>query len=112
MSRLQPTRDQVILSLVEEAAVPRVFNMIFRAIEFSFIVCPCRMTQREVKRRFDFAYYIWETLRAECRYPLTRIEDALPHYLRLRIDGAEWHPLKRRTWVPGDPIGLSRHGLG
>lgn len=112
MSRLQPTRDQVILSLVEEAAVPRVFNMIFRAIEFSFVVCPCRMTKREVSRRFDLAYHIWETLRAECRYPLTRIEDALPHYLRMRIDGAEWHPLKRRTWVPGDPIGMRRHGMG
>jgi hypothetical protein len=101
----------VLRSLVEDKAHIRVLNMITTSVETSFILCPCRMTHREIKRRFELAWDIFKSLRAECRFPLARIEDALPHYLRMAIEGVEWHPLKRRTWVPGDPVALGHFGM-
>lgn len=101
---MQPTAEQVILSLAEPAVFQRVLNMIERAVEGSFVLCPCRRTRAEERRRAVRAFEIWKDLRAECRYPLARIEDTLVMYLSYDLDGIEWNPLKRKSWLPGDPV--------
>lgn len=99
-----PTDRQVILSLVEDKMLRRVINMIVKAVEQSFLTHPCRRTQAEEKRRAARCFSIWKDLRAEARYPLSRIEDCLAIYLGYDLDGIEWSPLKRRSWLPGDPV--------
>lgn len=105
------TKVDVMRSLVEDPALRRVFNMIHEAIAYSFAVEPCRITRDEITRRFNMCYGIWKELRAEMRYPLVRIEECLGQYLTLSVRGDEWNPLKRRTWVPGDPVSKKLEGL-
>lgn len=98
------TKDQIIRSLAEDKQKARIVDMITDAIAYSFIVVPCRITRDEIRHRFQKAFRIWKELRAEMSYPLLRIEECLGQYLSLDIEGHQWNPLKRRTWLPGDPI--------
>lgn len=97
----------ILKSLVIERDIPIAEGIIADAIEYSFAHCPVREIKREeVKRRLQIAFKIFIELRAEMRYTLDRIENSLGTYLVFDIEGQKWEPLKRRTWVPGDPVSM------
>lgn len=101
----------MIRSLVADGAWNRALAAIADAVELSFLHCPARRTKTAIKERVDIAYDTFLELRAECRFTLNRIEDTLGHYVALRLEGAMWSPLKRQTWIPGDPIGFRHYGM-
>lgn len=109
MANLSPSKKGVVLSLVEPHMYKRVGALLYDAVILSYVHCPGRMTTTAVKERASHAYDIFIILRADFCYPLSRIEECLGHYVALKLEGAEWNPQKRRTWVPGDPIGFSQY---
>jgi len=72
------------------------------AIEKSFAQDGARVTQSEVKRRFELCARIFKTLRGDLHWGIERIEGHLSEYLRAELDGRTWEPDKREVWIPGD----------
>lgn len=98
------TPEQVLRSLVDKPMMQRAITIITNAVAYSFLACPVRETRAEIKHRFNISYDIFTELRAECRYPLSRLDEVLGRYLVCQLEGIPWSPLKRRCWVPGDPL--------
>ncbi len=111
MASLQPNKRSVVLSLVEPRMYKRFCNAIADAVIISFMHCPGRQTAQAVKERGAIAYDIFLILRADMSYPMARIEEVLGHYVAMDMEGVEWNPLKRRTWIPGDPVGFQNYGM-
>lgn len=83
--------------------IGRVTSAFEKAIAGSFETHPMRhMTQAEVKRRFDLCAEAFEKLRGQLKWGIARALDAVPGYLRAKLDGREWEPDKRTIWTPGD----------
>jgi hypothetical protein len=72
------------------------------AIERSFQSDGARMTQAEVRRRFDICERVFRQLRGDLGWGLQRVLDHLPGYLRCELDGAPWEPDRRTLWMPED----------
>jgi len=60
------------------------------------------MTSAEVKRRFDLCASIFEKLRGDLKWGITRATDQLPIYLNETLSGRDWMPDARTIWTPGD----------
>ncbi len=93
------------LKLVEEGQVGRVTRELTRVIEASFQARPMpsgKITQAEVKRRFEILSRIFEALRSDMKWGIERILDKLPEYLGCELDGADWKPDARTIWTPAD----------
>ena len=99
--------NEIALSLVTRDKLPRVHAQMFDAVAYSYMICPCRMTTDETRRRLKMVFEIWQTLRAQHRYTLDRLDHCLGRYLCYDLDGQKWEPLKRKTWLPGDPVSMS-----
>lgn len=92
-------------ALITEDLVGRVTLFFERTIEGSFRTHPMRMgrmTQAEVKRRFEICCSIFEQLRGELKWGIDRIEQHLPTYFCAELDGAPWKPNTRTFWLPED----------
>lgn len=94
-----------LAKLVTEGWVPRVVKGIERAIAKSFaddrlIIGPVT-TQHEIKRRFNFCIEGFRIMRRDLGWAVPRILDALPGYLRARLDGTGWNPPpeERKSWI-------------
>lgn len=95
-------RGGVFRGLVEDGQVGMVTIALMQAIEKSFKVDGARITQSEVKRRFEICTKIFTSLRGDLNWGITRAVDKLPAYLRAELDGKQWMPDSRTMWVPED----------
>jgi hypothetical protein len=94
-----------LAKMVTEGWVPRVVKGIEDAIAKSFaedrlIIGPVT-TQHEIKRRFNFCIEGFKIMRRDLGWAVPRIVDALPGYLRAKLDGTGWNPPpeERQSWV-------------
>lgn len=96
--------------LVAENDVGRVTNAFVEVIADSFAADKSRQTGAEIKRRFDLCSKIFENLRGDLKWTVSRALDHLPRYLRCELDGEPYDPKaepKRVLWTPdtlGDPL--------
>lgn len=108
LSQLVPSGSGVFRGLIADDLVGRVTNDFIEVIGKSFAEDqkrsgkPIRMTQAEVKRRFDMCAKIFALLRGDLHWGIQRITDHLPIYLRAELDGKPWEPDQRQCWMPGD----------
>ena len=72
------------------------------AVMRSFQVDRARMTEAEMRRRFQICERIIRLLRGDLGWGLQRVLDHLPRYLRCELDGEAWEPDQRTCWMPGD----------
>ena len=93
-------------SLVSENEVGRVALAFEDAIAASFafdqmqsVISIHRITQAEVKRRFEICAKIFEWCRGDLKWSVPRTLDHLPVYLRNELDGVQWQPSTRETWA-------------
>ena len=71
-------------------------------IQASFAIDGAKITDAEIKRRFNICAQIFKQLRGDLSWGVTRILDKLPEYLRAELDGVQWEPDKRSCWIPSD----------
>lgn len=99
----------VLAQLVVEGEVGRVTNGITEVVAASMAADRAPETTAEIKRRFDMCIAIFCELRADLKWPIERILDMMPVYLRCRLDGAPYNPeadARRAMWGAGqgDPL--------
>jgi hypothetical protein len=72
------------------------------AIALSFTTNPMREpTATEVRRRFGLCDKIFTVLRADLKWSLPKIIDALPTYLKCELDGVPYDPEQiGSSWSP------------
>ncbi len=72
------------------------------AVAASFAQDNARMTQSEIKRRFEMCEGIFRALKGDMHWSIHRALDHLTRFLRCELDGVDWEPeAKRSTWSPG-----------
>lgn len=94
-----------LAKMVTEGWAPRVVKGIEAAIAKSFaedrlIIGPVT-TQHEIRRRFQFCMDGFRMMRRDLGWAVPRIIDALPGYLRAKLDGGNWEPPpeSRKSWI-------------
>jgi hypothetical protein len=97
------TRNKVIQQFDAKSVIELV-NGMTDAIAHSFVSHPMRnFTQQEKKRRFDILLENTLTLRAEHKWGVRRICDAMPDILKCELSGTKYQANdKRTTWVASD----------
>jgi phage terminase large subunit len=79
----------------------KVLRRVQDVIAQSFQQDKSRVTQLEVRRRFQIVETLIRELRSDMGWAYERILDALPIALRCRLDGAPWDPThQRNVWSP------------
>jgi hypothetical protein len=83
----------------EVGAVVKGFE---EAIMISFRTNPVRhITQDEVKRRFNICCKVFENLRGDLRWTISKCVDYIPAYLKCELDGVPYKPEEvGRRWNP------------
>ncbi len=105
------TKRDLVLELVTPQDVERVYGDIANALQGSFRSLPQsgnKITNSEVRDRFEIAFKIWVELRAEFEWTLDRCAAALPGCLLRALLNIDWEPKggKRRSksgrgaWTP------------
>lgn len=90
------------LDLAERGQLEPAVLGIERAVTRSFETDGARMTDAEVRRRFQICERLFRQLRGDLGWGLVRVLDHLPHYLRCELDGRAWEPDRRTLWMPED----------
>jgi hypothetical protein len=99
------------VKLVENNQVPRVTKLFESVIEKSLETHPMRhLTQSAVKDRFDKCAEIFEVLRGDLKWSLMKIEAHLPGYFQASMNGEDWKPSTRDSWVRNDQTRLVQDG--
>ena len=93
---------ETFAGLIEPKEIGRITLGFTVAIEQSFLDDQARMTQAEVKRRFEICVKIFRELRGDLHWGVQRILSKLPEYLRCELDGHPWTPDTRAMWMPSD----------
>jgi hypothetical protein len=98
--------------LVTDDLVGRVTLLFEKVVEGSLTSHPvAKLTQAEVKGRFDKCAKIFEQLRGDLKWGIARIEERLPGYFSAEMNGTAWTPDKRTWWLPEDgPAPMVRDG--
>ena len=73
------------------------------AIGCSFDDDRSRVTQAEIKRRFEICCKIFENLCGDLKWSTAKALDFIPRYLRNELDGIPYTPDTRVLWTPSDP---------
>jgi len=73
-----------------------------QAIERSFRADGARVTNAEVRRRFEICERLFRQLRGDLGWGMQRVLDHLPGCLRCELDGVSWEPDHRTFWMPED----------
>ena len=98
--------------MVVEGDLGKVTLGIERAIAGSYIADCSTPTPWETKRRFDLCIAIFLELRGDLKWSRMRILDALPTYLRTKLDGGPYNPqadAERGMWTERiDPLARDR----
>lgn len=98
------------VKLVAEEQVGIVTLAFTEAIARSFAADGARQTQAEIKHRFNLCASIFEKLRGDLGWPVSRAIDYIPRYLRCELDREPYDPKADATrvlWTPdqlGDPL--------
>jgi len=90
-----------LAQLVVDGDVGRVTNAIAEHVASSMVADRSPETRAEIKRRFDMCVAIFCELRSDLKWPVARILDMMPIYLRCKLDGAPYNPerdAERATW--------------
>jgi hypothetical protein len=97
--------------LVENDQVPRVLELFNKTIETSLETHPMRqLTTSAVKERFDKCAEIFEILRGDLKWSLMKIDEHLPGYFQQKMNGEDWQPSARSSWVRPDNMPLVQDG--
>lgn len=97
--------------LVENDQVSRVLELFNKTIEKSLDTHPMRhLTKSAVKERFDKCAEIFEVLRGDLKWSLMKIEEHLPQYFQQAMNGEDWKPSARTSWVRKDNTTLVQDG--
>jgi hypothetical protein len=88
--------------LIEVGQVERVTIAFEETIALSFLADKARMTQAEIKRRFNICVDIFKKLRGDLHWGIDRTLHFLPSYLRDELEGVAWTPDRRTMWMPHD----------
>ncbi len=80
--------------------------MITSAIDASFAEDKARLTQAEVKDRFDKCVSIVAEMRNDLGWSWTRINDNLSLALRCKLEGTDWTPPSHDSWITDESTGL------
>lgn len=98
----------VFAGLVTDDQVGRVTNAFIETIAKSFefddansLIKIHRQTKAEQKRRFEICAEGFQIMKGDLKWSYQRALDELPRYLRAKLDGNDWKPDTRSTWVPG-----------
>lgn len=84
----------------DKELIRRVTVSFIATINASFVQDKSRMTQNEIKRRFDICITALRELRADHGWAWTRILDAMPALLRSKLDGTPFDPAAQGTlWI-------------
>lgn len=77
-----------------------VVELFTDVIGASFLSHPMRESKdAEVRRRFGLCMKVFRSLKGDLGWPLPRIVDLLPVYVRCELDGVPWEPSSRRVWL-------------
>lgn len=103
-SIINPNRMGLMLGMFEDGKIPSLLYGIEHAVSLSFNEDKMKHpTEHEMKRRVDMCGEIVMELRGDCGWGLQRIVDALPRYLRARLNGSPLDPKQERTnWIITD----------
>ena len=85
---------------------PKAVDAVTGAIATSFAQDKARQTQNEIRARFNHCRDLVAIMRGDLGWSWTRISDTLPHALRCKLDGDDWVPPSRNSWVPSPRSGL------
>jgi hypothetical protein len=97
--------------LVENNQVPRVLELFNKTIETSLETHPMRqLTTSAVKERFNKCAKIFEILRGDLKWSLMKIDEHLPGYFQQEMNGEDWQPSARSSWVRPDSMPLVQDG--
>lgn len=92
--------------LVVDEEVGRVTNGFTEIIGASFVADGGTPTADEIKRRFNLCLRIFCEIRADLKWPIVKILDRLPYYLRCELDGGKYNPADedrgRAMWAEKD----------
>lgn len=92
-----------VLSLFQKDAIGPLVQAMTNAIFDSFETASMRNpTQAEKKRRFSMIMEHVLVLRAEHKWGVQRICDAMPDILKTELSGAKWKPDDRQCWIKSD----------
>lgn len=94
------------LSSLSETQRSQLVTSITAALETTFAQDGARQTQSEIKRRFDLCADLAGRMRTDLHWSLQRIHDTLPLALRCELDGANWEPDERQSWITDERSGL------
>lgn len=81
-------------------------DIIFRAIEVSFVKSGGRQTKLEIKQRFDMSLALMGVMRHDLKWSWNRIRDTLPGALRCTLESGDWNPSTRSAWTADPGSGL------
>ena len=95
-----------LLEMLDPLARSLAVDAISNAIETSFSEDNARQTQNEIKHRFNVCLGYVGVMRNELGWSWQRIQDTLPQALRSKLDGADWTPPTRSSWVQDESSGL------
>lgn len=99
------TMSSFLQSLTDEERLSAL-DAITNAIELSFQYDKATQTQSEIQDRFGYCLKYAAIMRRDLHWSWSRIHDTLPQALRCKLDGSDWTPPNRSSWVHRPGSGL------